>query len=88
MPVRLLGARVPARALVDAGGRTGPDVVVLWSQLPTTGDVAQLRGLLTGPRRPMLVAAAGPGWRKDELPDEVPLLANLTDADRAIRAAL
>lgn len=88
VPVRQLGARVPARALVEAVARTGPEVVVVWSQLPKTGDVAQLRNLLTGKRRPMLVAAAGPGWRKDELPDEVPLLTNLTDAVRLIRSAL
>jgi MerR family transcriptional regulator, light-induced transcriptional regulator len=88
VPVRQLGARVPARALADAVARTGPEVVILWSQLPATGDPAQLRDLLAGSRRPMLVAAAGPGWRKDELPDEVPLLATLSDAVRVVRAAL
>jgi hypothetical protein len=88
VPVRQLGARVPARALVEAVARTGPEVVVLWSQRPNTGDPDQLKGLLTGSRRPMLVAAAGPGWRKDDLPAEVPLLSNLTDAVRIIKDAM
>jgi len=88
VPARLLGARVPPHALRDAVARTGPTAVLLWSQLPETGDPAQLEHLLTGPNRPLLVAAAGPGWTKDELPDEVPLLTNLTDAVRVLRSAL
>jgi hypothetical protein len=35
----------------------------------------------------MLVAVAGPGWFGKDLPDEVPLLTNLTDAVRVISAA-
>jgi hypothetical protein len=87
VPTRLLGARVPPDALSDAVARTGPAVVVLWSQLPETGDPRQLARLLLGPRRPMLVAAAGPGWHGKQLPDEVPLFTNLTDAVRMITAA-
>src|SRR4029453_4287002 len=37
-PRRLLGARVPAQALGDAIARTGPAVLVLWSQLPGSAD--------------------------------------------------
>ncbi|MCA2212906.1 MerR family transcriptional regulator [Jidongwangia harbinensis] len=87
VPTRLLGARVPPDALGQAVARTGPAVVVLWSQLPETGDPRQLARLLIGPRRPMLVAAAGPGWHGKQLPDEVPLLGSLTDAVRVITAA-
>jgi hypothetical protein len=86
IPTRLLGARVPPSALRDAIARTGPAVVVIWSQLPTTGDPVQLDRLLTGPHRPLLVAVAGPGWFGKQLPDEVPLLTNLTDAVRVITA--
>jgi hypothetical protein len=65
---RMLGARVPVTALLDAVARTGPAVVVLWSHSPTTADPHQLAALLAAPRRPLLVLAAGPGWRPDTLP--------------------
>lgn len=85
--VRLLGARVPPSALLDAVARTGPAVVVLWSQLPATGDPEQLARLLTGPHRPLMVAAAGPGWWGKDMPDEVVLLTGLADAVQVIAAA-
>lgn len=67
---RLLGARVPPRALLDAVRRTGPAIVVIWSHTPGTADVATLRELLAMPQRPPVVAAAGPGWPED-LPEGV-----------------
>jgi DNA-binding transcriptional MerR regulator len=88
VPVRMLGARVPSHALRDAVARTGPTAVLVWSQMPATGDPAQLDHLLSGPNRPLLVAVAGPGWVKDDLPGEIPLLGNLTDAVRVLSAAL
>jgi hypothetical protein len=87
VPCRLLGARVPPRALGDAVRRTGPAAVVVWSHTTGTADIAQLNALLTGPQRPLLVAAAGPGWSLDKIPDEVPLLTNLRDAARVVTAA-
>ncbi|MEV6305879.1 MerR family transcriptional regulator [Actinoplanes sp. NPDC051861] len=84
VPTRLLGARVPYRALVDAVARTGPAVVVLWSQLRTSGDVGQLDGLLGVPHPPLIVAAAGPGWPADSLPPEVTPLNNLEAAVRLV----
>jgi hypothetical protein len=87
IPSRLLGARVPPRALVDAVERTGPAVVVLWSQLPATGDVTQLERLLGLPRPPVVVAAAGPGWPTGALPPTVTLLSGLADALRIVSAA-
>jgi hypothetical protein len=84
---RLLGARVPPHVLTDAIGRTGPVAVVVWSQTPETADPEQLAGLLSGPHRPMLVAAAGPGWADQALPGEVPLLGSLTHAVGVIGAA-
>jgi hypothetical protein len=86
VPSRLLGARVPPKALSTAIARTGPAAVVLWSQTPSTGDPEQLRRLLTGPNTPLLVGAAGPGWPHD-LPAGVPSLSNLTDAIRIVTAA-
>jgi hypothetical protein len=86
-PSRLLGARVPPRALLDAVERTGPAVVVLWSQLPSTGDVTPLVRLLDLPHPPVVVAAAGPGWPTDALPPSVTLLNGLADAVRVVSAA-
>lgn len=77
---RLLGARVPPDALADAVARTAPAVVVIWSQLPATADPAQLTALLSGAHRPMLVVAAGPGWRRETLPAEVVIPTGLADA--------
>lgn len=88
VPSRLLGARVPTEALGDAVARTGPTAVVVWSQLPDTADPAQLAELLLGPRRPLLVAAAGPGWADADLPAEIPLLNSLAEAVRVVVGAV
>ncbi|MFC0507422.1 MerR family transcriptional regulator [Micromonospora costi] len=65
---RMLGARVPLPALLEAVDRTGPAAVVLWSHTPATADPAQLSALLAARRRPLLVLAAGPGWSPSALP--------------------
>jgi hypothetical protein len=80
VPCRLLGARVPPAALRDAIVRTGPRVVVLWAHLPETAHPAQIHAVLAGPNRPLLLVAAGPGWRRDDLPDEVVVPATLAQA--------
>ncbi|GAA2701490.1 MerR family transcriptional regulator [Micromonospora olivasterospora] len=77
---RTLGARVPAAALVEAVNRTGPAAVVLWSHTRDTASPAQLAALLSGPRRPLLVLAAGPGWQADALPAGVLRPADLAEA--------
>jgi hypothetical protein len=87
VPSRLLGARVPSRALLDAVDRTGPAVVVLWSQLPGTGDVTQLERLLSRPRPPLVVAAAGPGWPIADLPPTATPLSGLAEAVQVASAA-
>jgi hypothetical protein len=87
VPTRLLGARVPPNALNDAVARTGPVMVVVWSQTLETADTAQLTKLLSGPKRPLMVAAAGPGWTKQSLPEEVLLLGSLSEAVQVIGAA-
>jgi DNA-binding transcriptional MerR regulator len=87
VPCRMLGARVPPDALAGAVQRTGPAVVVLWSQTAKTADPAQLEPLLTGPHRPFLVAVAGPGWTHQTLPTEVPLLGGLAEALQIVTAA-
>ncbi|MCW3839470.1 MerR family transcriptional regulator [Micromonospora yasonensis] len=77
---RMLGARVPVAALVEAVARTGPAAVVLWSHTEATAEPYQLAALLTAPRRPLLVLAAGPGWRADALPAGVVRPVDLTEA--------
>ncbi|MEU5551773.1 MULTISPECIES: MerR family transcriptional regulator [unclassified Micromonospora] len=77
---RMLGARVPVRALLDAIDRTGPAAVVVWSHTRATADATQLSALLTVPRRPLLVLAAGPGWRAESLPAGVVRPIDLTEA--------
>lgn len=87
VPSRLLGARVPPRALSDAMARTGPAAVVVWSQTTRTGNPEQMRRLLAEPHPPLLVAAAGPGWSPRGLPPEATVLGNLADAVRIVSAA-
>ncbi|WP_433723660.1 B12-binding domain-containing protein [Actinoplanes sp. CA-051413] len=83
---RLLGARVPAQAVADAVARTGPAVLVLWSQLAGSADPAQWHLVLAGRHRPLLAAAAGPGWLPEQLPAGVTLLGNLTEAVQLVSA--
>jgi DNA-binding transcriptional MerR regulator len=77
---RQLGARVPVPALVRTVNRTGPAAVVIWSHARTTADPAQLRAVMAGPRRPLLLLAAGPGWRAESLPAGVLRPASLSEA--------
>ncbi|GLW34087.1 MerR family transcriptional regulator [Actinoplanes regularis] len=80
VPSRLLGARVPPRALLDAIARTGPAAVVLWSQRPATGSVDQLTRVRDNPHPPFVVAAAGPGWPAGDLPLGITRLTGLAEA--------
>ncbi|MBQ0892046.1 MerR family transcriptional regulator [Micromonospora sp. U56] len=77
---RMLGARVPLAALIEAVNRTGPAAVVLWSHTRATADPRQLSALLGMVRRPLLVLAAGPGWQADTLPAGVVRPVDLTEA--------
>jgi DNA-binding transcriptional MerR regulator len=68
---RILGGAVPAEALATAAQRTGPQVLVLWSQSRSTSSVPLARHLaaaqrgVRGARTRPLVVAAGPGWTSD-----------------------
>jgi hypothetical protein len=64
---RVLGARVPNDALVSAVRRLSPVALLLWSQQPATGDLAQLDRLASLDGRVTLLAIGGPGWRRDAL---------------------
>ena len=76
---RMLGARVPGEALVDAVRRSGPLAVLIWSQSPGTADAETLASL---PRmRPApFVLVAGPGWEGQELPRGVTRVFDLPEA--------
>ncbi|RJK92620.1 MerR family transcriptional regulator [Vallicoccus soli] len=67
---RLLGARVPADALVAAVRRSGPAAVFVWAQMPATADPAVLSGLPVL-RPPAVVVAGGPGWDRAATPADV-----------------
>ena len=82
VPCRILGGRVPPAALADAVRRTGPTVLMLWSQAVSTADVDQLHGVLTGASRPLLVLAGGPGWQQTSLPAGVVAPGSLINAVR------
>ncbi|MGK5737502.1 MerR family transcriptional regulator [Micromonospora sp. URMC 103] len=83
---RMLGARVPLPALLEAVNRTGPAAVVLWSHTPATADPAHLDALLAAPRRPLLVLAAGPGWAGRTLPPGVVRPAQLAETVALVTA--
>ena len=77
---RLLGARVPRQALADAVRRTGPAAVVVWSHAAPTADTEQLHILATARPRPVVIAAAGPGWSGVDLPPGTERPADLAEA--------
>jgi hypothetical protein len=74
LPARMLGAAVPAEALLSAVDRLGPAVVVLWAQtrstasLPLARHLADRRWGVRGARREPLVVLGGPGWGGRVLP--------------------
>jgi transposase-like protein len=84
---RSLGAALPADALAAAVRRTAPAAVVLWSQLPSTADLAVVTALpVTRPRYRTFVA--GPGWDGAALPPGVAALGSLVDAGERIGHAV
>jgi MerR family transcriptional regulator, light-induced transcriptional regulator len=62
----MLGADVPASALIDAIGRAGaPVTVVLWAQTAATADLTAARSVLAHGADLML---GGPGWKSVRAP--------------------
>jgi MerR family transcriptional regulator, light-induced transcriptional regulator len=80
IPARMLGARLPTAALLAAVRRTGPSALLVWSHSRSTGDPAQLAAVVAEQRRPLVIAAAGPGWDRAKVPAEVSCPASLTEA--------
>jgi hypothetical protein len=84
---RMLGARVPRRALGEAIWRSHPAVVFLWSQTAATGDPAPLADLRDHPSRPRIFVG-GPGWDPAGISDAVQFLPSLPAAVAEVEAAL
>ncbi|MDL4772112.1 MerR family transcriptional regulator [Actinomadura xylanilytica] len=85
--VRVLGARVPARALGESMRRLGPAAVFVWSQTSWTGDPAPLAEL-PGSRPPARLIIGGPGWEDGRLPASAHRVGSLPAALAEVRAAL
>jgi hypothetical protein len=85
---RMLGARVPLPVLGSVIGRTGPQVVMVWSHRVETAGPSGLDTLLASRPRPVLIAAAGPGWDAQPLPPEVCRPGDLTEAVSLVLSAL
>jgi hypothetical protein len=78
---RLLGVRLPARALADAVSRTGAFGVFLWAQGATGSGAARLpTGLLDAVRPRPAVLLGGPGWDLDRVTSAATWLADLPGA--------
>ncbi len=72
-PSVFLGARVPARSMVDALVQTRARVLFLWASLPRPQS-EPFWALVADAGRPVTVVLGGPGW-----PDEVPEVGTLVD---------
>ncbi len=79
---RLLGARVPAAALVATVRRSGAASAFVWAQLPDPRALATVR--LPPSRPPVLLVVGGPGWAGLELPEGCRLVPDLAAAVRGI----
>jgi MerR family transcriptional regulator, light-induced transcriptional regulator len=88
IPTRSLGARVPTSALLAAIRRTGPTALLVWSHGHSTADPIQLEALVAEHHRPLVIAAAGPGWDPARLPPEVSRPSSLTEAISQLTAYL
>lgn len=82
VPVRMLGAALPAAALCGAITRLAPASVVLWAQTVRTARPGIFGRVAALPRTPGLVIAAGAGWDGRRLPAGVQHPATLADAMR------
>jgi MerR family transcriptional regulator, light-induced transcriptional regulator len=80
----MLGADVPAAALVDAIGRTaGPTTVVLWAQNAGTADIAMAKAVVA--ERAQLMVG-GPGWKSAKIPRKAIRLDSLQTALQLVSA--
>lgn len=86
-PARILGASVPADALVSAARQLAPRSVFLWAQTRATARLADLNDLPRH-RPPTPVVVGGPGWQHQPLPASVTCVDSLADAVAAVSHAV
>jgi MerR family transcriptional regulator, light-induced transcriptional regulator len=80
----MLGADVPAPALIDAIGRTaGPTTVVLWAQAAGTSNIAMATAVVA--KRAQLMVG-GPGWKSARVPRKAVRVDSLQTALQLISA--
>jgi len=80
----MLGADVPAPALIDAIGRTaGPATVVLWAQTAGTSNIATAKAVVA--KRAQLMVG-GPGWKSATVPRKAVRVDSLQAALQLISA--
>lgn len=86
LAVRMLGVRVPRRALAAAVRRLGPSVVVVYAHMPVEdpGQLADLPRLRPAP----LLLLGGPGWRGVPVPASAEYTDDLQGAVARIEHAL
>lgn len=84
--VRLLGARVPRRALADAVRRSGPAAVLVYATMPPedSGGLSELPRLRPAPR----LFVGGSGWSGVALPGGTRRLLSLTESVEDLMAAV
>lgn len=79
---RMLGARVPAAAVVEAARRIGPGVVFVWAQVAGVGNGSDYLPLRTARPAPA-VLLGGPGW-SEPIPEGMQNPGDLTSTVRRI----
>jgi DNA-binding transcriptional MerR regulator len=85
LPARMLGPRLPARALADAVARTGPCAVFLWSQ-GARGPAALPEHEAWAVRPRPVLLLGGPGWPEaDRWRGGASWVADLSEALEAVR---
>jgi DNA-binding transcriptional MerR regulator len=82
-PCRILGASVPADALVSAVRQLTPRTVFIWAQTPATARLADLHAIPQ--RRPLTpIVVGGSGWRRQPLPASATWVDSLAAAVEAV----
>jgi hypothetical protein len=82
--VRMLGARLPVRALTDAVTRLGPAAVFLWAQGATgPATLPQPDGWGSVRPRPALLLG-GPGWERERFSPRATWVGDLAEAVGAV----
>lgn len=82
---RVLGARVPGKALAAAVRRGGASAVFLWAHAPQFADADQVAAI-PAMRPPVRVVVGGPGW-EDAVPVDAEHVGTLSEAVTVLQRA-